>query len=423
MSHESASPPSGPLSWPPPPQGALDGLAARLPHALVVLDGAGRVLWANAAFSQLTGYGAWDAAGRSLSGLLRLGTTEDVPSFEVGDAVANGEVFAGTVAFHRQDGQTRWADLHLAPVEADAEPPATHAGVLVDVTERVHTAHRLAQSERLSAIGRLAAGVAHEIATPIQFVGDSVHFLRDALADLTTAVVALQQVRRVVRAGDDAAKAAAEAEAIEESTDLEYLLEHAPRAVEACTDGLERVSQIARSLREFAHPQQATMAAVDLNHVIGDTLTLARNEYKYVADLDTDFAPLPPVTCVAGSIGQVMLNLIVNAAHAVGDAVRSSGGKGTIAVTTRVDGDDVVVTVRDSGAGIPDAVRPHVFEPFFTTKAVGKGTGQGLAIAHDIVTAGHGGRIDVTSTPGAGATFQIRLPIGGPSRRQAREAA
>ncbi len=425
MSHD--SPPSSPspesLGWPPPPQGALDGLAAHLPHALVVLDAAGRVLWANTAFSQLTGYGAWDAAGRSLTGLLRLGTRDDEPSLDLGDAVAAGRRFASTVAFHRKDGQTRWLDVHLTPVGDGAGAPASHAGILVDVTERVQTAHRLVHSEHLSAIGLLAAGVAHEIATPVQFVGDSVQFLRDAVADLTQAVTALRAVRQAVSAGAPATGAAEAAAAAEEAADLDYVLEHLPRAVEACTEGLERVSHIARSLKEFAHPQQSAMASVDLNHLIGDTLTLARNEFKYVADLATDFAALPPVTCVAGSISQVVLNLIVNAAHAVADTVHGTGRKGTIAVSTHREHDQVVITVRDSGAGIPAEILPHIFEPFFTTKAVGKGTGQGLAIAWDIVTRTHAGGIDVASTPGGGTTFHIRLPLAGPAARAAREAA
>ena len=144
-----------------------------------------------------------------------------------------------------------------------------------------------------------------------------------------------------------------------------------------------------------------------------DIITLARNEYKYVADLDTSFGELPPVTCIAGSISQVVLNLVVNAAHAVGDTAKTSGGKGRISVSTHVEGGHAIITVHDNGSGIADAVRPHIFEPFYTTKAVGKGTGQGLALAWAIVSGDHAGAIDVESAPGQGATFRVRLPISG----------
>jgi signal transduction histidine kinase len=288
-----------------------------------------------------------------------------------------------------------------------------HVVVLTDATAREQTSTRLAHAERLATIGRLAAGVAHEIATPVQFVGDSVQFLRDAMSDLATVIVALQRVRQAVADGGPAAEAAEAAAAVEETADLEYLLENAPRAVESCVEGLERVNAIVRSLKEFSHPQQSTMASVDLNHVVRSTLTLARNEYKYVADLETDFGALPPVTCMAGSISQVVLNLVVNAAHAIGDVVKASGGKGRIAVSTHLDGQHALITVRDSGGGIADDVRPHIFEPFFTTKAVGKGTGQGLALAWAIVADDHAGAIDVESTPGQGALFRVRLPIAG----------
>jgi two-component system, NtrC family, sensor kinase len=157
---------------------------------------------------------------------------------------------------------------------------------------------------------------------------------------------------------------------------------------------------------------------------VRSTLTLARNEYKYVADLATDFGALPPVTCIAGSISQVVLNLVVNAAHAVGDVVKASGGKGHIAVSTHLDGDHAVITVRDNGNGIADHVRPHIFEPFYTTKAVGKGTGQGLALAWSIVAGDHAGAIEVDSASGQGATFRVRLPIAGrAAARQTAEAA
>lgn len=410
--------------WPPPPDGALLDLAETLPHAVAITDPAGLVTWANRGFTRLTGFGAWDTAGRSFPGLVRLGGADAGPSLDVGDALAAGRAYAATVSLHRKDGALRWADLDIHPVSDPRGLVVAHVAVLTDATEREQTSTRLANAERLATIGTLASGVAHEIATPVQFVGDSVQFLRDAMTDLATVIAAHKRVRLAVADGrPGAAEAAAAAEA-EETADLDYLLENTPRAIDSCIDGLDRVATIVRSLKEFVHPQQSTMARADLNHIVLGTLTLARNEYKYVADLVTRFGDLPPVVCMAGGISQVVLNLLVNAAHAVGDVVKAGGGKGTITVTTRPDGGDAVIEVADTGTGIPEEVRAHIFEPFFTTKAVGKGTGQGLALARSVIAGTHGGAIAVESTTGRGSTFTIRVPIAGrSSARPAAEAA
>ena len=418
-----ATTPEPPAAWPPPPPGALLDLAEAMTHAVAIMDPAGLVTWANRGFTHLTGFGPWDSAGRSFTGLVRLGGADAGPTLDVGGALAAGQPFAATVSLHRKDGALRWADLDMHPVADASGAAVAHVAVLTDATEREQTSTRLAHAERLATIGRLAAGVAHEIATPVQFVGDSVQFLRDAVTDLASVIAALQRVRQAVTDGTPAAEAATAAVLAEETADLEYLLEHTPRAVESCVEGLDRVSAIVRSLKEFAHPQQSTMASADLNHIVLSTLTLARNEYKYVADLETDFGPLPPVMCIAGSISQVVLNLVVNAAHAVGDVVKTSGGKGRIAVSTHLDGDHAVLTVRDTGSGIADDVRPHIFEPFYTTKAVGKGTGQGLALAWSIVAGDHAGAIDAESAPGQGATFRVRLPIQGRAAARPRAEA
>lgn len=416
MAPDSPSPPQAATepaaAWPPPPPGALLDLAEAMTHAVAILDAAGLVTWANRGFTRLTGFGPWDTAGRSFTGLVRLGGADEGPTLDVGDALAAGRSFAATVSLHRKDGAMRWADLDMHPVTEAGGPAVAHVVVLTDATEREQTSTRLAHAERLATIGRLAAGVAHEIATPVQFIGDSVQFLRDAITDLAAVMAALRRVRQAVTDGADAAEAARAAIAVEDAADLDYLIDNAPRAVESCVEGLDRVSAIVRSLKEFAHPQQSAMSSTDLNHIVRSTLTLARNEYKYVADLDTTFGVLPPVTCIAGSISQVVLNLVVNAAHAVGDVVKASGGKGRIAVSTHVEGEHAVITVRDSGSGIADDVRPHIFEAFYTTKAVGKGTGQGLALAWAIVAGDHAGAIDVESAPGQGATFRVRLPAG-----------
>ncbi len=297
-------------------------------------------------------------------------------------------------------------------------------GMMLDVTDQRRLENELAQAQKLESVGRLAAGVAHEINTPVQFVSDSVHFVREAMDDLSEIVDKYRSLRAATQSGANAGAevvaAAKAAEEAEDDADLDYILENAPVALDRARDGLGRVAAIVRSMKEFAHPDRKEMAAADLNQAIRSTLVIASNEYKYVAEVETDFdASLPHVSCYAGEINQVVLNLIVNAAHAIGDVVKEQGGKGKIRVATRVLGESVEIAISDTGKGIPVEVRSRIFDPFFTTKEVGKGTGQGLAIARTVVVEKHGGTLHFETEVGHGTTFYIRLPIAGPASSSA----
>jgi two-component system, NtrC family, sensor kinase len=185
-----------------------------------------------------------------------------------------------------------------------------------------------------------------------------------------------------------------------------------PKALDRSIEGLGRVATIVRSMKEFAHPDQKNKTPVNLNQAISSTLIMASNEYKYVADVETDLGDIPLVSCHGGEVNQAVLNIIVNAAHAVDDVVKGSSARGRIKIRTRREGDCVVISISDTGGGIPLHVRDRIFDPFFTTKEVGKGTGQGLAIARQVVREKHGGDLTFESVLGAGTTFHIRLPIG-----------
>ncbi|HEY6038571.1 MAG TPA: ATP-binding protein [Kofleriaceae bacterium] len=274
------------------------------------------------------------------------------------------------------------------------------ANVQREMERRTAVEAELVQAQKLESVGRLAAGIAHEINTPVQFVGDSISFLRTAVSDL------FDVVRR-----DDAAERAAAADA----ADLPFLSEEVPKALERAQDGLSRVSTIVRSMKAFAHPDGADMAPIDLNQAIQATLIIASNEYKYVADLVTDFAQLPCVSCFASEINQVVLNIVVNAGHAIADVVGDSGARGTLRVATRQIGGEIEIAISDTGTGIPEVHRTRIFDPFFTTKDIGRGTGQGLAIARHVVVDKHHGKLTFETELGRGTTFFIRLPIGGDS--------
>ncbi len=281
------------------------------------------------------------------------------------------------------------------------------------------TRAQLVQEEKLKSVGRLAAGIAHEINTPIQFVIDSVYFLGDSLKALIALITRYQQAHRAWAAGSGFEIVRADLARSQQEADLDYLLENLPAAVDRSMDGLQRVATIVQSMKEFAHPDQREMTTVDLNHALQSTLTIARSEYKYVAEVEADFGDVPPVRCYAGELNQVFLNILVNAAHAIESVVGDAGTKGTIRVRTRRDGDMAVISIGDTGGGIPDAIRDRIYDPFFTTKEVGKGTGQGLAIARSVVVEKHGGELSFVSEPGQGTTFTIRLPIEGRGRKPA----
>jgi signal transduction histidine kinase len=292
-------------------------------------------------------------------------------------------------------------------------------GMMLDVTDQRRLENDLAQAQKLESVGRLAAGVAHEINTPVQFVSDSVHFVREAMDDLSEIVDKYRDLRIATESGTGVEAAAKAAEDAENEADLDYILENAPVALDRARDGLGRVAAIVRSMKDFAHPDRKEMAQADLNQAISSTLIIAANEYKYVADVETGFSELPPVNCFAGEINQVVLNLIVNAAHAIGDVVKGTSAKGKITVATRAHEDFVEIAISDTGRGIPVEARSRIFDPFFTTKEVGKGTGQGLAIARSVVVDKHGGSLTFDTELGKGTTFYIRLPVAGPATASA----
>jgi PAS domain S-box-containing protein len=262
--------------------------------------------------------------------------------------------------------------------------------------ERAQMEIQLRHAQKMEAVGQLAAGIAHEINTPIQFVGDNLRFLKDSFQDL----LALAQ------AGVELPGHAAGAE------DFSYLEEEIPRAIQQSVDGIERVSTIVKAMKIFTHPSREGLMAVDINQAIENTLIVSRNEWKYVCEVERKFTPaLPEVVCSPGEFNQVILNIVVNAAHAIAERLeRQPDLLGRIVIETRAEGAWAEIRVSDNGCGIPEQQLPQIWLPFFTTKPVGKGTGQGLSIVHSIVTR-HRGTIQVASEPGRGTCFTLRLPL------------
>jgi two-component system, NtrC family, sensor kinase len=270
-----------------------------------------------------------------------------------------------------------------------------------DITVRRRLEQELNAARRLEAIGQLAAGVAHEINTPLQFIGDNVAFLADAWLRLRPLLQALEDGVPSTRLTE-----------LRAAADLSFSLVEIPASLQSAAQGVERVGELVKSLREFAHSESRRARAEDLNAAIERVLIITRSQWRVVATVERAGSPLPLVACQLGAMHQVLVNLICNAAQAIEERNKKTPDlKGVITITTTTGDGLATLSVTDTGTGIPEAIRDKVFEPFFTTREVGRGTGQGLAIVRRIVCEQHHGAIEIETTPGEGSTFHIRLPL------------
>jgi two-component system, NtrC family, sensor kinase len=320
---------------------------------------------------------------------------------------------------HHVDGDVFWkkdkssflADYIVSPVRDENNEISGATLIFRNLTEqRLQEAKRI-HGMKLESIGELAAGIAHEINTPIQFIGSNISFLHEAFADLLELVHRYGTLREAVLENAEYRNLMSKIVEQEDRADVDYLEEEAPKAFEQTISGVERVTKLVLGLKGFAHAKDTeNKISSDINEIIQNTLIVCANAYKYVAELTTELGILPMVKVFPGDIGQVILNLIVNAAHAIEDVKGTTGQMGSILVKSFLEGDNVVITVTDSGCGIQPGVIQRIFDPFFTTKEVGRGSGQGLAISRTIIHDKHGGEISVESAVGSGSTFIVKIP-------------
>jgi two-component system, NtrC family, sensor kinase len=295
-----------------------------------------------------------------------------------------------------KDGSYRWILSRGAVLARDAAGrPAFLVGTFTDINDQYEYRDRAAQARKLESLGSLAAGVAHEINTPLQFVSDSVDFLR----------IGFDEIQRSAGGNCD--------------TEIGALREQVPKALELVREGITRIANIVRAMSNYSHPDACAKESTNVADLLRTALALAHHEYKYVADVRTEFADLPPLACHAGELSQVFINLIVNAAHAIADVCPDGSARGLISVRTRQQGAAIVVEIEDTGCGIPAANMDRIFDPFFTTKPIGRGTGQGLSLARKIVEQGHSGGIEVDSQAGRGTLVRVVLPLDAPETQVA----
>jgi PAS domain S-box-containing protein len=352
----------------------------------------------------LTGHPVAAAVGRPLRSLVQ-GELDDAINVVLAGS-DSGSVARVDCVLRDSDGAGIPVELALTVVRRDGAPDRV-LGVLTDLRERHRRELEARHDQKMESLGRLSAGIAHEINTPIQFVGDNTRFLASAYEEMLGLLLVYRGCLDASSGELSWDERVRRAEKGEQDADIDYLTCEVPAAVAQSLEGIDRVASLVRAMKAFSYKDSTDRAYADLNEALTTTLTVARNEVKYVADVVMDLGELPEVLCHIGDLNQVFLNLIVNAA----DALQDNGTRGEIRISTRAEGTTAVITVADNGPGIPEDLQRVIFEPFFTTKEVGKGTGQGLALARAVVTDKHGGTIEVHSEPGAGTEFVVRLPV------------
>jgi PAS domain S-box-containing protein len=371
-------------------QARLVAIIKQAAENIVVFDLEGRIEYLNPAFERATGYIFEKLVGRNARVLLADNEAETLIE-EIEETLSRGESWSGRIRTKRMDGSVFEHEVSISPIRDSSGSVISFVSVGRDVTEQLALEMQLRQAQKLESIGRLAAGIAHEINTPMQYVGDNTRFLEETFRDVVKLLEGGAELLAEAKRGNTTEELIKRVEAALEETDIGYLSEEIPKAIEQSLEGIERVTEIVRAMKEFSHPGVEDKVALDINRAIASTVTVSRNEWKYVAELETDLDPsLSAVLCYPGEFNQVMLNLITNAAQA---------------------GDWVEIRVSDTGTGIPENIRERVFDPFFTTKEVGRGTGQGLTIAHSVIKERHAGSISFETEMGSGTTFIIRLPI------------
>ncbi len=270
--------------------------------------------------------------------------------------------------------------------------------------------NQLILAQKMESVGQSAAGVAHELNTPIQFVNDNLNFLKTSFEDIEQLLAAVDSLVLRCRNQGMLPKQIAAIDTVAEAIDLDFVRTEAPLAASQAIEGSQTLARIVKAMNVFSHPGTESFEPVCVNQLLRSTLTVSRAKWKYHAELETEFSDsLPPVSCLPGELGQAFLNLIVNAASAIG--TRGPTNAGVLTVGTSLQGDTVLIQISDTGCGIPPEIQHRVFDPFFTTKGVGEGTGQGLSISYRIIVELHRGALTFESDVDRGTTFWIRLPV------------
>lgn len=390
-------------------------LVESMHEGLVMARGNGVVTYVNNRFCAMLGRKKAEITGRRLSQFVEKSCQKRLAQMLSDKRKVPGDDHASQEEILWEHVSGRHIYSLVSPsLYADEEGKAAgFFAVVTDTTDRKSLEAQVLHSQKLEAIGQLAAGIAHEINTPAQYVGNNTQFIKGAFEDMLAVVEAARALVAMAKTTCPGMTDIENLEKVMQERDVDYLTTEVPNAIAQTLEGIGRISTIVSSMRQFAHPGAAIMAPADLNESMKSTATVSRNEWKYVAELDLVLDPaLPLVICMIGEINQVVLNLIINAAHAIADAKKADPEReGRITLATRFTPPWAEIHVSDTGLGIPQAVQAKIFDPFFTTKEVGRGTGQGLTISRSIVVEKHKGQLFFETRQGEGTTFVVRLPL------------
>ncbi len=383
-----------------------------IPSILIGVDLQGRITHWNRTATNTFGIDEHGVEGRAI-GDCGIRWLHPEMKAEIARWLATQSLYRCDSLAYEREGKTGFLGLQVLRMPANGSEQAGFIITGADITERLDLEMQLRQSQKLEGIGQLAAGIAHEINTPTQYVGDNIRFLKDSWGSVAEFLNFCGTMQAQCASGSVSSANLQQFCLRHQQCDMEYLLKEIPNAIDQSLEGVQRVAKIVKGIKEFSHPGSEEKRAINLNHAIETTIAVTRHEWKYCAEMVTAFdATLPLVPCLVGEFNQVMLNLIINSTNAISDAFEERGTKGTITIGTRRDGDWACIAVADTGGGIPVEIQARVFEPFFTTKDVGKGTGQGLALAHAVIVKRHQGQLWFESEVGRGTTFFVRLPLG-----------
>ncbi len=376
------------------------------------IDTSGVFVFYNDSLCRILGYPGVEIYGKDIREYIDEKSAESIP--EIMERIFHTELPVKTFEMEltRKNGSRSFVETSLSLIKGRNNEKIGFRGVVRDITERKNLESQLAQAHKLESIGQLAAGIAHEINTPMQYIGDNLHFLNDSYREIDRLLDMYDTAYSAAGSDGLSPEWKVSLDRLKINADIGFLREEIPEAIRQSLDGIERVANIVRAMKEFSHPGGMERIPTDINRAIENTIEVTRNEWKYVAEILTDFdSGLPVIPCHPGEFNQAILNMIVNAAHAISDVIdESSGEKGVISISTRDVGENAEIRISDTGSGIPLKFRPRIFDLFFTTKEVGKGTGQGLYICHSVIVQKHNGSIDFKSEPGRGTTFIVRLP-------------
>jgi PAS domain S-box-containing protein len=379
---------------------------------IAIVQNDGRWIYRSPSFQRLLGYTADELSAMNAFELVHA-DDRDTAAAAMRACTEHGAEHKGDYRVRHKNGGWLTMESHAGAFYDGNGVVEGTLFVTRDVTERRKLELQLRQAQKLESIGQLAAGIAHEINTPMQFIGDNTRFLEETFAELTPLLKTYGELLAAAEAGTLTPAMITSARSAQSAASVDYLLSEIPKAILETLDGVKRTTRIVQAMKTFSHPGTLEKSPVVLQDAIESTLTITRSEWRNLAEVVTDFDPqLSTVPLFAAEFNQVLLNLIINATHAIGDVVGGSPlKKGTITISTRGDGGWAEIRVQDTGTGIPQSVQHRIFEPFFTTKEPGKGTGQGLAMAHSIIAEQHGGTLAFETTAGQGTTFIIRVPL------------